>query len=47
MDSLDIEDQVRVLRICVMFFESENNWVNLVTSLSTLVKIALMVESCA
>ncbi len=46
MDSSDIEDQVRVLRICVMIFESGKNWANLVTSLSTLVEIALMVESC-
>ena len=34
MDSWDIEDQARVLRICVKIFESGKNGVNLVTSLS-------------
>ena len=33
------DDQIQVLRICVMNIESGKNWANLVTSLSTLAKL--------
>ena len=45
MDSLYNDDQIRVLGICVMIIESGKNEANLVTSLSTCVKVVCVGQS--